>query len=359
MNSLVARAFSLMSATLILAGCSGDPARAAGKGPADAEAVVKVSLVEAAPRTLPTYLAVTGTLLAHEDSDVAANAAGRVLETYVERGSFVVKGAPLVRLDAKTAELSASEARAMAEATRAQKGLAEADCARADKLRAQGAVNQADYERMKAQCEATRASAEAAAARVELAGKAVSDSMVRAPFAGMVVERFTAVGEYVMPSSRVVTLVAVDPLRLELTIPERSISAVSPGQVVEFEVSAYPKEKFQAVVRYVGPALRRASRDLVVEAVVKNEDKRLKPGIFAVARIVTGEESLPVVPKAALRSEGGAVRLFTARDGRAEERVVQTGLELADGVAIRVGVAAGEKVVGELSGDVRDGVRIQ
>lgn len=343
----------------IVAACSGDPARAAGKGGADVEPVLQATLLDVPVRTVPKYLAVTGTLLAHEDSDVAANAAGRVLETFVERGSFVVKGAPLVRLDAKTAELSASEARAMAEAAKAQRALAESDCARADKLFAQKVVNQADHERMRAQCLATRASSDAASTRVEMAGKAIADSMVRAPFAGMVVERFVTVGEYVMPASRVVTLVAVDPLRLELTIPEKSIAAIDPGQVVEFEVSAYPGEKFAATVRYVGPAVRRASRDLVVEALVKNADKRLKPGIFAVARIVTGQEELPVVPRTALRNEGGALRVFATRDGRVEERVVQTGIELEDGIVIRSGVVGGEKIIATLTGDVRDGVRVQ
>ncbi len=350
--------FIVLPLLLTVAACSGDPARAAGKG-GEAEPVLQATLLEVPVRTVPKYLSVTGTLLAHEDSDVAANAAGRVLQTFVERGSFVAQGAPLVRLDAKTAELSASEARAMAEAAQAQRALAESECARADKLFAQKVVNQADHERMRAQCQATKASSEAASTRVEMAGKAIADSMVRAPFAGMVVERFVTVGEYVMPASRVVTLVAIDPLRLELTIPEKSIAAVSPGQVVEFTVSAFPGETFTATVRYVGPALRRASRDLVVEALVKNADKRLKPGLFAVARIVTGQEDLPVIPKTALRNEGGALRVFATRDGRVEERVVQTGIEVPEGIVIRAGVVGGDKIVAALTGEVRDGVRVQ
>ena len=108
---------------------------------------------------------------------------------------------------------------------------------------------------------------------------------------------------------------------------------------------AFPGRTFEGKVRYVGPALRRASRDLVVEALVDNHDKLLKPGLFAVARIVTGEEVLPVVPKTALRQEGGAARVLTANKGRLEERVVQPGLELEDGVAIRAGVTVGDRIV--------------
>ncbi|MFO0724460.1 MAG: efflux RND transporter periplasmic adaptor subunit [Myxococcota bacterium] len=337
------------------AGCSTDLASAAA---ATEEPIQSVELTVVHEAEVPRTLAVTGTLLARADSDVAANAAGQVLETYVERGSRVEKGAPLLRLDARAAELTAEEAKAQAAATRAQRAQASADCARAEKLFSEGAINRVDYERLHTQCTTSEASSSAAAAREELAGKAVHDAIIRAPFAGMIVERFADVGEYVMPASRVVTLVALDQLRLEMTIPESSIGEVKEGQTVRFQVAAFPAERFEGLVRYVGPALRRQTRDLVVEAIVK-PDPRLRPGMFAEARIEVGQVELPAVPKTALKKEGSTTRAFVVRNGHAEERLVQPGAELADQIAVKAGLESGDRIVAVLSPNVKDGIRVE
>ena len=77
----------------------------------------------------------------------------------------------------------------------------------------------------------------------------------------------------------------VDPLRVELTVPEQYVSAVAVGRAVTFEVDAYPGETFTGQVRYVSPSVTAETRALIVEAVVPNADGRLKPGFFATARI--------------------------------------------------------------------------
>lgn len=356
MSIKLSHLLSVTAVSAVLSAC-GSELPSATAAPSEPIQKVELTVVEAA--RVPRTLSVTGTLLAREDSDVAANAAGQVLETYVERGSHVEKGAPLLRLDARAAKLSAEEAKAQASAVRVQRAQAEADCARAEKLFGEGAIHRADYERLHAQCSASEFSASAAVAREELAGKAVADAIIRAPFAGMVVERFASVGEYVGPASRVVTLVALDQLRLELTIPESSIGEVREGQTVGFEVAAFPGERFEAKVRYVGPTLRRQTRDLVVEAVVVGADRRLRPGMFAEAKIEVGSLELPAVPKTALRREGSTVRAFVVKSGRLEERLVQPGAELDQQISVKAGLIAGDRVVAVLAPNVKDGVRVE
>jgi len=328
---------------------------------ATADPIVKITTVEIATRPVPTYLPLTGTLRAERESDVASDTMGKVTATFVERGDSVAAFAPLARLDARGAALSQQEASTMAQISRVQREQAAADCARAARLLAEGAINQAEHDRMASACTTTQLSATAAETRVRMAGKALGDATIRAPFAGIVVERYVTPGEYVMPGARVATVAALGTLRLELTVPESAVARIKVGQEVDFEVSAHPGRRFPAKVRYLSPTLRAATRDLVVEAMVDNADGLLKPGMFASARIKLGEATVPVIPTAALKRDGSTARAFVAVKGRLEERVLQLGQPTSDGAAIGVlkGLAAGERVAAPLTEQVRDGLRIE
>ncbi len=318
--------------------------------------VVKLAAIEQRP--MPRFLAVTGSLKAERDTEVAADAAGKVLETFVERGSVVARGDPLVRLDVRTARLGETQARAQAHLAEQNAAFAQQECTRADSLFKSGVIPQAEYDRRKTVCQTGDDSVRAAHAVAALAEKGVNDTLVRAPFAGVVGERFVNVGQYVSPSSRVASVFVIDPLRLELTVPESEVSAVHRNQPVEFRVAAWPDATFAGTVKFLSPNLRAQSRDLVVEAVVPNKDARLKPGMFASVKLDVGEAPVPVVPAAALRRGEVASSVFAVVDGRASERVVELG-EPRDGVVpLLSGVKAGEKVVLSPDEKLRDGTRV-
>src|SRR5262249_19797170 len=128
-----------------------------------------------------------------------------------------------------------------------------------------------------------------------------------------------------------------------------------------FQVAAWPSETFTGRVRFVGAAVRRATRDLLVEALVPNPDERLRPGMFASAEVVLGHTVLPVVPQTAVRSDehAGTDRVFGVADGRLEERLVHKGPASGDAVAIRDGLEDGERVVRAPSAELRDGLRVE
>src|SRR5262249_7553810 len=157
-------------------------------------------------------------------------------------------------------------------------------------------------------------------------------------------------------STRVAHIVDIDPLRLELTIPEQSMGAVRQGLKVEFQVGAFPDRVFSGTVHYIGPAVRATTRDLVFEALGPNKDKLLRPGLFATARLDAGVQKLPVVPKSALKQDGDTVRAFAVVALHVEERLVQTGPAQNDVIAILKGLSAGEKVVAHPNEQISDGV---
>ena len=359
--ALLALGGAALAATLTsLASCS-SRSDAQERRDATADPLVKITTAEVQSRPVPIYLPLTGTLRAERESDVAADTMGKVTATFVERGDTVAINAPLARLDSRNAALGAQEAATMAQISRVQREQAAADCARAARLLEQGAINQAEHDRMTSACTTAQLSSSAAETRVRMAGKALGDATIRAPFAGMVVERYVTAGEYVMPGARVATVAAIGTLRLELTVPESAVARIKLGQEVSFEVAAFPGQRFPAKVRFISPTLRPATRDLIVEATVDNTAGALKPGMFASARIKLGETALPVIPVSAIKRDGRTARAFVAVNGRLEERVLQLGEATADGQSLGVskGLSAGEQVAAPLTEQARDGLRIE
>jgi membrane fusion protein (multidrug efflux system) len=144
----------------------------------------------------------------------------------------------------------------------------------------------------------------------------------------------------------------------ELTVPEANVAAVKQDMSVDFTVTAYGDQGFTGRVKFISPNIRESTRDLVIEALVPNADLRLKPGMFAVAKVRLGDRVLPVVPAAAVvRDEAGA-RVFVVFEKQVQERLVQLGETVGDVVAVTGGLKTGESVVVHPGAEVRDGARI-
>jgi membrane fusion protein (multidrug efflux system) len=348
--------FGALALTLGLAACQrrGQPAPTPPQEPP-----IAVTTATVAERPMPRFLTLTGSLTPNEASDVAANAAGAVLLTAVERGAMVEKGAVLAKLDARSAALSTAEAVAQANAAKANLDVQKAECDRVEKLFKAGAITGADYDKQHAQCTSAEWTTKVADARVNLASKGLGDATVRAPFAGMIAERYVSAGEYVQPSSKVARVVSIDPLRLEISVPEQSAPLIKPGLEVNFQVSAFNEQSFKGAIRYIGPTLRPGSRDLLVEAVVTNEGLKLRPGMFATAKIALGEKPVPVIPTNAVRTDGTLRRVFVVVGDHLEERLVKLGEEKEGLFEIEQGVAVGENVVSPVKPEAHDGARVK
>jgi len=375
----------------LAAGCRGETTATVAAAAAAEPLAVTTATVETRP--IDRFLRVTGSLTADEQAEVSAETVGRIVETPVERGSRVHEGSLLVRISASETSAQLQEAEANAAQLEARLGLtpgqpfdpkavpdvmnakaslelAEAEFNRIRSLLDQKVVSQSEFDQRRAQVDAARQQyqvaqnsaqqsyrlLEAARARVALARKAVADTGVRAPFTGVVAERAVSVGDYVTRGARVATVVRVDPLRVELTIPEQSVSLVKEGQPVRLTVDAYPGQEFTARVRYVSPALRADQRSLTVEAIVPNGDGRLKPGLFATALIQQppGAPAL-LVPAAAVETVAGTSRVYVIKGDKIEERIVTTGQSVGDRIELTTGVSTGDVVANDPKGRLSDG----
>lgn len=387
----------LAIALALASACSSSPAD--DRGPSStARDPVAVHVASVTMRDRPVALTLDGTLLADEESNVTGVVAGRVVKVHVERGSKVDAGQPLVelrdvdyRLQQKTAKAQLAEARARLGmkrdgrppdpakmpdvlAAKAEWDLAKTDFERAESLAASGALSQAELdsartrlasakERHQTMLNAARGSVAAlntAKAALEQASASAEETIVRAPFAGEVVERMISPGEWVMPQTPLVTIVRTDPLRIELSVPQQHLRDVQPGQKVALRVDALPDKAFEATVRYVSAAVQRDTRALRVEAVVPNPDGLLRPGLFATARLETGgQQKVAEVPAEAVRTEAGVSRVFVVADGKVQERVVSVSERTSETVIIAEGLSEGDMVAVDELDRLGDGVAVQ
>ncbi len=317
-------------------------------------APVHVETTEVVAVQAPRVLRVTGTLRGAKETDLAANVAGRITRTDVERGAEVKQGAILAQVDVRAAALSLAEARVAVETSKTQQQINQADCERYEQLKARDAVTALEYDQVTARCKTAPLNLQAAEARQSIAAKNVGDGVIRAPFSGVVTERYVEEGEYVQSSSRVVSLAQVEELRLVFSVPEANVSDVKKGADVSFHVVAFGAQTFHGEVVYIAGAVR-DTRDLVVEALVKNADKTLLPGMFADIELNIGSQTVPAVPTAAVFDENGKRNVFVLAEGHLVQRVLAPLPEFQGRVPALKGVNLGERVVSTYSPTLSNG----
>jgi RND family efflux transporter MFP subunit len=368
-------ATSFLCAALAVAACGGTETAAPA---ADNRPPTSVAVVAVAGTDEPVVVEATGSFQPDESSDVAPLSSGRVTATPVDTGQHVTQGAVLIRIqdvDAKLRldETQASVARAEASVKLAesQNALAQTTAKRHVQLLAGGLVPQtvADEARTQAETAANnvlvaRASLAQARAQLALAEKAVADVVVKAPFAGYISQRRVSLGEFVQPSTAVVTLLRIDPLRLQLTIPAVQAGQIQAGQAVRARVDSYPDTLFEGKITAVNPAISAESRSFLVEARIPNPGATLKPGMFAVATIDQGRtERALLVPKRAVIEDANtnSFRLFVVdHDNRARLRVVQLAARQTDAERTKLlaGVKEGERVATSNLAELYDGASV-
>lgn len=274
----------------------------------------------------------TGHIDAIQAVDLRPDEQGRITALLFQEGQFVGKGAPLIKIDDEML-------RAQAERAKADRDLAGQQLERMRRLREQNASSPADLER----AEAAARSAAAALAMLELQ---IARTTVRAPFAGVVGQRFVSAGDYVTTATKLLTLQTIDPQRAVIEVPERHAVRLRPGQTIEFTVAAEPGRTFHARVDFIDPVVQVDNRTIVVKARAPNPDRVLKPGMFIEARLATATRANAiVVPEDAVQPLRTANVVWAVAAGKASRRVVQLGARSQGVVEILSGVEAGELVV--------------
>jgi len=359
---------------------------------------VSVAVQAAREASLERTVTVTGTLAAEDQVAMGFQVAGRIETIAVGLGSRVATGQTIARLAPVDFQLRVQQAEAALQQARARLGLdpqGASEQVDPDKTavvrQARAVLDEArlNYTRVKtfvdrgissrAELDSADAALKVADGRYEdaveevrnrqallsqrkterdLARQAMVDTVLIAPFAGIIRERTVSPGQYVSAGAPIATLVRMHPLRLQADVPERDASSVKVGQAVKVRVEGDATAYAGRVVR-VSPAIDEQSRSLRIEAQVSNEAATIRPGSFATGDIIVAAETPAiVVPSSAIVSFAGVEKVLTVAGGKVVERRVELGRREGKAVEILKGLAAGERVIVE-PGNLVDGEAVR
>lgn len=341
----------------------------ARSAPAEVEIV---SVVAAYPSATVATLNATGRVVAARRASVSSKATGRLEWLGVEEGQRVKGGEVIARLENRDMAAQLEQARAGVLAARGNLAQGEAELEdananlkRTQELAAKNFVSGAALDtaatrvnRARAAIDSLKAQIAVAEANARVALVAYEQTLIKAPFTGLVLTKSANVGDIVTPFSSaagttgaVVTMADMDTLEVEVDVSEASIAKVSVGQPVEIQLDAYPDLRLVGKVSRIVPTVDRAKATLLVKVAFVERDERVLPDMSAKAaflsRPLAAEERKPVPAvraEAIVKRDGQDVVFVVAQDGTVSLKPVRPGAKVGELVRVE-GVAAGERVV--------------
>jgi RND family efflux transporter, MFP subunit len=343
----------------------------------------------AAGSSSASVLDASGYVVARRMATVSAKITGKVREVLIEEGMRVEQGQVMATLDPIDADaqrlLSASQldaARSQVANMQAQLRQAEADAQRLQTLAGQQLVSRSQYEQAVSQRDALRAQLQSAQRNVVVAGNQLSisdlnvdNTIVRAPFSGVVTAKAAQPGEIVSPLSAgggftrtgIGTVVDMESLEIEVEVGEAFIGRVKPGMPVEATLNAYPEWKIPAEVIAIIPSADRGKATVKVRVALKQKDARIVPEMGVRVSFLEAPQAQAQdkpqgvrVPGAAIVKRGGQDVAFALKeDNTVEQRALKTGIALGDDRQVLSGLAAGDTVVLDPPEGLRDGVKVK
>ncbi len=319
-------------------------------------------LVQPKTRELRLAISITGTLQPHNWTTVKAKVAGELKSMLVREGEAVRAGQVLARIDAQDAQARLDEKIADLEAGRAQLALAQKNRANNLALLQQKFISQNAFDSVQSNYQVSEAKLKALEAQVALAKKALADTVVSAPQAGIVSQRHAQPGEKLPVDGKIVTLVDLAEMEVEAALPASDIPSVRLGQEVSFRVEGFGEREFRGSIDRISPTTQSGSRSIVIYAHLPNADSALKGGMFAKGSVTLSRiESAQVLPLSAVREEGGKAYVLRIAEGRLEQRAVKLGLKNEDEGVVQIvdGLDAQSLVLRANSGALRPGAAVK
>ena len=223
----------------------------------------------------------TGEFVSPVRSELSVKNPGRVAKMYVDEGSRIERGQPLLELETDYVRLNLQ--RAQADSARAAAATEEAsrDLGRKKELIGNQSIPQATYDRSQSMYAQARAAQQSASAQSAIFRQQLADAVLRSPINGVVAEKRTDVGQRLGDNTVAVVVVQTSPLKLRFRVPEKYLASVHRGQRVKASVDPYPGQAFEGNVTVVGGVVDPATRSFTVETEFANRDGRLRPGLFA------------------------------------------------------------------------------
>ncbi len=314
----------------------------------------------------------TGYVVARRMATVSAKVAGRLSELNVEEGQRIEKGVVVARLDNSNYAAALRQSQARARLARVALDDAKPLYERYERLNSQGAISTDALERQRMAYNAARATLDVAEADVRVAEINLNDTIVRAPFTGIVTARPAQVGEIVAPSmgggsirTGIATIVDMETLEVEVDVSENYIDRVRPDGAATIVLDAYSDLEIPAAVIAVIPTADRSKGTMKVRVAIKKKDPRILPEMGArVSFAIASGDARPVpkgvvVSREAVKDNGRTGTVLVVRDDQTlEKREVALGAKSQSALVLMSGVAAGERLVTGDTSALAEGMRV-
>jgi membrane fusion protein (multidrug efflux system) len=321
--------------------------QAARAAPAKAEAAAPVleflpsDLLTMAPRDLRQTLAASGSLRAYNQAAVKARVAGEVREVLVREGETVKAGQVLVRMDEADYRARVVQAEGALLAARGQLDIAAKARENNRALLDRGFISKNAYDTASSQYDIAQANVNAAQGGLDVSRKALGDTVIRAPIAGVVASRSVQPGEKVSADNKLLDVVDLGRMEMEVAVPTSDIIGIAPGQEVTVRVEGLPQPLPASVVR-INPATQAGSRSIMTYLQLDNPQNRLRAGMFGEARLTLAKKAgVLAAPPSALQVNGDSAYVYAIEHDKLVRRQVQTGITGSDGDATLIEITGG------------------
>jgi RND family efflux transporter MFP subunit len=320
-------------------------------------------IVQAKARDLRQLLPLSGSLRAVSQASVKARVGGEVREVLVREGEAVKAGQVLVRMDASEYQARVDQAKGALLAARGQLDIATKSRDNNKALLDKGFISKNAFDNAESQFGIARANVESARGALDVAQKALADTVLRAPISGLVSSRMAQPGEKVSPDNRLLDVVDLSQMELEAAVPAADITQIALGQEVQVKVEGIAQPLAGKVVR-INPATQSGSRSIMTYIEIDNPQNALRVGMFAEAQLTLAKKSsVLTVPQTAIRADGNRAFVYAIENGKLGQKPVTTGTTGDDGegsaVEILQGLDNGAQIVRANLGNLRTGAIVK
>ena len=334
-----------LSALLILAACGGDEQASQGRFGGDERPPPRVLASVLETERIIDAIEALGTARANESIEIRPRVASIVTRVGFDEGEIVQAGDILV-------ELENSEIRANLAVAEASLSESRSIFNRSRSLVDTRVISEAEIEQLAAAMQVDEAMVEAAKARLE-------NTTIRAPFRGRMGLRRVSPGGFVDTNTVITTLDDVGTIKIDFTIPETFLAAVSDGMAIAAKSLVYPDRVFAGTVDSIDTRLDPVSRSVQIRAVMPNTDGLLKPGMFMTVDLQRDSGDALVAPEEAIVPEADRHYVFLIEDGVVRKQQVEIGRRMPGAVVLLSGAKAGDMVVTEGTQKVSDGGQVE
>ncbi|MCA3717403.1 MAG: efflux RND transporter periplasmic adaptor subunit [Brevundimonas sp.] len=346
----------IITASLALAACGGSE----GKDDSQAQAAVgqAVSAHTVAITNLPRIITASGSVTPWEEVPVGAETGGLVATAvYVDEGSYVRQGQPLVQLNDELLRAQLGQQQAQLQTAEANLARDEAALARSQELKERGFLSQASLDTALANQRASAANLAAARAALAETQTRVNQATIRAPVSGLISSRAVTRGQIVQAGSELFRMVRDGRLELDAQIPEAELRLVRPGMAAT--IASDQAGQTTGTVRIVTPQVDPQSR-LGVARIALTGGSNLRPGMFARAEIDAGSQPSLTVPSAAVVFRENRPGVYVLMpDSTAHFQPITEAGRSQGVVAVSSGLQAGQRVVVEGAGFLGEGDQVR